>query len=196
MFKRRWGDRSPLVRLAHRFRAKSPDSAGAIFKLDHHCMVGRRFDRQMRNDRTGRWPFRYAGRMKKRREGAPMWQVDPGSIKWDELYATTRPPEVLNPAFRETLMQAIAAKRVIRFATRDDPRPRRAEPHVFGRSADRDRVLLHPDRSDRNPLTSLGIDWRVIALEDFTSLELLDQRFPKRTLPRSLDPDAQTPPER
>jgi hypothetical protein len=76
--------------------------------------------------------------MATRDEDAAEWRVNRDKVEWDELYATTRRTEVIDPAFRETLLQAIAAKRVIRFTTCDDSRPRRAEPHVYGRSAHRD----------------------------------------------------------
>jgi hypothetical protein len=127
--------------------------------------------------------------MATRDEEAAEWRVNRYDVEWDELYATTRAPEVINPAFREALLQAIAAKRVIRFTTCDDSQPRRAEPHVYGRSAHRDRVLLHPDWSDRNPMTSLGSDWRLIDVANLTSLEVLEVTFALRTLPSSMDPD-------
>jgi hypothetical protein len=120
----------------------------------------------------------------KRREGAADWRVDPSTIEWDELYASTREPEVIDPAIRDALRQAIASKRLIRFTTRENSRTLDAEPHVYGRSAGWDRVLLHP--AEGRP--SWG-DWRVIKLADVTSLEVLDETFKRRTLPHSLDPD-------
>jgi hypothetical protein len=126
----------------------------------------------------------YAGDVATRSNDAE-WRVNRDDVEWDELFATTREPEVIDPAVRAALIRAINSKRLIRYATRDDTRPRSAEPHVYGRGGGWDRVLLHPDY--RDPLS--GSDWRLIKAADVTSIEVLEETFQRRTLPHHLDPD-------